>query len=201
MEQNDRIKLRLMGLSFSQLQNGAYALILAQVGGSARIPVVIGAPEAQSIAMKMEGIVPPRPMTHDIFASFTHAFGIKLREVLIYKFEDGIFYSELTFSQGDDVVRLDARTSDAVAIAIRTGAPIYTTPEVLNETAFEMDESQLGLRDDAGETYQEATNHEPSIEKYTVEELERTLSELIEKEDYEEAQRVKDLIEKKKNNQ
>ncbi len=90
-ENDDRVRLKVMGLSYSQIQAGAYALILAQVGGPYRIPVVIGAAEAQSIALKMESITPPRPMTHDIFVSFAHAFGVKLEEVFIYKFEDGIF--------------------------------------------------------------------------------------------------------------
>lgn len=99
MSENDenRVRLKVMGLSYSQIQSGAYALILAQVGGPMRIPVVIGAAEAQSIAMKMENITPPRPMTHDLFVSFAHAFGVKLTEVFIYKFEDGIFSSEITF--------------------------------------------------------------------------------------------------------
>ena len=135
-ENDDRIRLKVMGLSYSQIQTGAYALILAQVGGPYRIPVVIGAAEAQSIAIKMESITPPRPMTHDIFVSFAHAFGVKLIEVFIYRFEDGIFSSEMTFSDGDRTISIDSRTSDAIAIAMRTGAPIFTTPEILNETGF-----------------------------------------------------------------
>ena len=129
MSENDenRVRLKVMGLSYSQIQTGAYALILAQVGGPIRIPVVIGAAEAQSIALKMESITPPRPMTHDLFVSFAHAFGVKLTEVFIYKFEDGIFSSELTFSDGERTISIDSRTSDAIAIAMRTGAPIYTT--------------------------------------------------------------------------
>ena len=120
-----RVRLRVLGISYSQIQSGAYALILAQADGPYRIPVVVGAAEAQSIAIKMEGIVPPRPMTHDLFASLAQAYGVVLRDVFIHKFEDGIFSSELTFvdGQGREVV-LDARTSDAIAIAMRTKAPI-----------------------------------------------------------------------------
>ena len=114
----DRIRLKVLGISYSQIQSGAYALILAQVGGPYRIPVVIGAAEAQSIALRMESITPPRPMTHDLFVSFAHAFGVKLKEVFIYKFEDGIFSSELTFTDGDRTVVIDSRTSDAIAIAM-----------------------------------------------------------------------------------
>ncbi len=101
MDNDNRIQLKVLGISYSQIQTGAYALILAQIDGPYRIPVVIGATEAQSIAIRMENIIPPRPMTHDLFVSFAHAFGVKLKEVFIYKFEDGIFSSELTFSDGD----------------------------------------------------------------------------------------------------
>lgn len=96
----DRISLHVLGLSYSQLQSGAYALILAEDRGPRRIPVIIGAAEAQSIAITLEGIRTPRPLTHDLFVSFAHAFGVKLREVFIYRFEDGIFSSELTFGDG-----------------------------------------------------------------------------------------------------
>ncbi len=188
---DDRIKLRIMGLSYSQLQSGAYALILAQTDGPYRIPVVIGAPEAQSIAIKMEGITPPRPMTHDLFTSFAHAFGVKLKEVFIYKFEDGIFSSELTFTDGERTIVLDSRTSDAIAIAIRTKSPIYTTRAILDETGFLMEGE-----DNTPEPQQEESR-EPRIENYAIEELQRTLDRLIEQENYEEAARIKYLIDKK----
>ncbi len=97
----DRVKLTVLGLSYNQLQSGAFALLLAQVDGPYRIPVVIGAAEAQSIAIRLESITTPRPLTHDLFMSFAQAFGIRLREVFIYKFEDGIFSSELTFTDGE----------------------------------------------------------------------------------------------------
>lgn len=206
MSENDenRVRLKVMGLSYSQIQSGAYALILAQVGGPMRIPVVIGAAEAQSIAMKMESITPPRPMTHDLFVSFAHAFGVKLTEVFIYKFEDGIFSSEITFSDGDRTVTIDSRTSDAIAIAMRTGAPIYTTPEILDATGFEMeiaeeapddgsDTSAFGDEDDI------ASGHsEPKLENYAIEELEKTLARHIEREEYEEAARVAEILKRKR---
>ncbi len=198
----DRVKLKVMGISYSQIQAGAYALILAQVGGPFRIPVVIGAAEAQSIALKMEGINPPRPMTHDLFVSFAHAFGVKLREVFIYKFEDGIFSSELTFSDGERTVTIDSRTSDGIAIAMRTNAPIYTTHEILNETGFEM-EIQDAEQEDGAEVGDESevadeVSDEPKLENYAVEELERTLAKLIEREEYEEAARVAAILKRKR---
>ncbi|MDE5954382.1 MAG: DUF151 domain-containing protein [Duncaniella sp.] len=199
-ENDDRIRLKVMGLSYSQIQTGAYALILAQVGGPYRIPVVIGAAEAQSIAIKMESITPPRPMTHDIFVSFAHAFGVKLIEVFIYRFEDGIFSSEMTFSDGDRTISIDSRTSDAIAIAMRTGAPIFTTPEILNETGFEMELKEEGdTDDDSGqETLDEDCVREPKLENYAVEELEKTLQKLIDREEYEEAARVAEILKRKR---
>lgn len=193
---DERIKLRIMGLSYSQLQSGAYALILAQVDGPYRIPVVIGAPEAQSIAIKMEGITPPRPMTHDLFTSFAHAFGVKLKEVFIYKFEDGIFSSELTFTDGERTILLDSRTSDAIAIAIRTKSPIYTTKEILDETGFILEGENADSTDPTPEVEEIS---EPRIENYAIEELERMLDRLIEQENYEEAAHIKQIIDQKRN--
>ncbi len=189
-----------MGLSYSQIQTGAYVLILAQVGGPYRIPVVIGAAEAQSIAIKMESITPPRPMTHDIFVSFAHAFGVKLVEVFIYRFEDGIFSSEMTFSDGERTITIDSRTSDAIAIAMRTGAPIFTTPEILDETGFEMEIKEEGDSDeDSGlEPMDEDGIREPKLENYAIEELEKTLQKLIDNEEYEEAARVAEILKRKR---
>ena len=187
----DKIRIHVMGLSYSQLQSGAYALILAEDVGPRRIPVIIGASEAQSIAIVLEGIHTPRPLTHDLFVSFAHAFGVKLKEVYIYRFEDGIFSSELTFSDGDRTVSLDARTSDAISIALRTHTPIYTSEEILEKAGFIIDEEVLRRdSDDAGDlqddiddepTYADRDDYqaEPDPERFTIEELEKTLADLI----------------------
>lgn len=198
----DRVRLKVLGISYSQIQTGAYALILAQVDGPYRIPVVIGAAEAQSIAIRMESITPPRPMTHDLFVSFAHAFGVKLKEVFIYKFEDGVFSSELTFTDGERQVKIDSRTSDAIAIAMRTGTPIYTTREILNETGFVM-EVHTGEEDDESDDSEEISpvDREPKLENYAIEELERTLEKLISEEQYEEAAKVSEILKRKRNNQ
>lgn len=137
----NRVRLRLMGLNYNPLQNGAFALLMAAEGTNLSIPIIIGAPEAQAIAMVIEGINPQRPMTHDLFATFAHAFDIRLEEVFIYSFEDGIFSAEMTFNDGTRRITLDSRTSDAVAIAIRTDAPIFTTRAILEETGIEIVES------------------------------------------------------------
>ncbi|MCH5244981.1 MAG: bifunctional nuclease family protein [Muribaculaceae bacterium] len=199
MKEN-RVRLRVVGLSYSHIQSGAYALILGQVNGPYHIPIVIGAAEAQSIALRMEGINPPRPMTHDLFSSMVHAFGIKLQEVFIYRYEDGIFSSELTFKDEERTVVLDSRTSDAIAIAMRTGSPIYTTLEILETTGFTMEVVEDEAGDDDGEETdaEEAAVREPRIENYAIEELERTLAKLIETEEYEEAARVNEILKRKR---
>lgn len=211
---DSRIRLTVMGISTSQIHNNAYALILAQVGGPYRIPVVIGSAEAQSIAIRIDNITTARPLTHDLFVSFAHAFGVKLKEVNIYRFEDGVFSSELVFDSDDRTVNLDARTSDAIAIALRTGSPIYTTPEILHETGFvidkhgalrhpdEMDPADAAPEpeaDDEAEKRGDSYLAEPKLENYAIEELERTLAQLIEDENYEEAARVSEILKRKRN--
>ncbi len=203
MDNDNRIQLKVLGISYSQIQTGAYALILAQIDGPYRIPVVIGATEAQSIAIRMENIIPPRPMTHDLFVSFAHAFGVKLKEVFIYKFEDGIFSSELTFSDGERQIVLDSRTSDAIGIAMRSKAPIYTTREIIDETGFIMEEHDITYDEASAEARQNSgaqTNDEPKIENYSIEELERTLDRLIREENYEEAAKVSEILKRKRGN-
>lgn len=195
----DRVKLSVLGLSYNQLQSGAFALLLAQVDGPYRIPVVIGAAEAQSIAIRMEGITPPRPLTHDLFISFAQAFGIRLREVFIYKFEDGIFSSELTFSDGERQIVLDARTSDAIAIAMRCKAPIWTTHAILEETGFIIEDAPTAKESTAADSDDMSDIvAEPNPEKFAIEELEKLLSKLIEDENYEEAARISAILKKKR---
>lgn len=181
--------------------------MLSEENGPHKIPIVIGGAEAQSIAIKLEGIIPPRPLTHDLFVSFAHAFGVKLVEVFIYKFEDGIFYSELSFSDGSRTVQLDARASDAIAIAMRTHTPIYTTQEVINETGFIINDSDLTENRHEQQDADAVTDSdlpgadyfaEPKLENYAIEELERTLMQLIEDENYEEAARVNEILQRKK---
>ena len=194
-----RIRLRVLGISYSQIQSGAYALILAQVDGPYRIPVVVGAAEAQSIAIKMEGIIPPRPMTHDLFATLSQAYGIELKDVFIHRFEDGIFSSELTFEDKNGVeVKLDARTSDAIAIAMRTQTPIFTTPEILEETGFIMEIKEAPSPDSDTEVSTEYGFYDPDPENFSVEELEELMARHIENEEYEEAARIKAIIASKK---
>lgn len=195
----DKIKLKVLGLSYSQIQTGAYALILSHVEGRYRIPIVIGPSEAQSIAIKMEGITPPRPLSHDLIVAIIRAFGVALTEVFIYKFEDGIFYSELHLEDGERQIVLDARTSDAIAIAMRTKTPIYTTVEILENTGI-----QIEITADDNYNISKLNDEQeplfPKLENYTIEELERSLTRMIELEKYEEAAQITKILNAKKNN-
>ncbi len=188
----EKIKLAVTGISYSQVNQSAYVLVLAETDGPRRIPVAIGPSEAQSIALKIEGIIPPRPLSHDLMVSFMRAYGIVLEEVFITKFQDGIFYSELKFHDGERSVTLDARTSDAIAIALRTKTPIYTTPEVIDIAGFVFPDDKVIVYDPS------ELPRPPKIENYTIEELEKQLAKHIEREEYEEAAIVNKILKQKK---
>lgn len=168
-------------------------MLLAQEDGPFRIPVVIGAAEAQAIAIKLEGVITPRPMTHDLFCSFARAYGIQMEEVFIYKFEDGIFSAEIRFNDGEKIVTIDSRTSDAVALAVRTGCPIFTTREILEQAGTILQESQS--EEEKGEATE---NPSDSFEKLSNEELEQLLAKYIDEENYEEAAKLKEYIRQRK---
>ena len=127
-----KIRLDIIGLSYSQTQSGAYALVLGEMEGNRRLPIIIGSHEAQSIAIKIVKMTPSRPLTHDLFQSFAEAFGIHLTEVIIYNLIDGIFYAKIICSDGEKELEIDARTSDAVALAVRFGCPIYAYEFIMN---------------------------------------------------------------------
>lgn len=193
----DKVKLSILGITFSEVKAGVYAIILEQEDGPYHLPIIIGAPEAQAIALEIEGVKPPRPLTHDLFISFSNAFGVALKSVYIYKFENGIFYSDLTFSDGEREVTIDSRTSDAIAIAIRTKSPIYTTSKILVETGFINEDTEIAHKkiNDS-----EQIIKKPKIENYTIEELERTLHQLVNNEEYEKAAIVSKILNEKKVN-
>lgn len=191
---SDFIKLKILGITYSQVQAGAYALILSEENGKRRIPIIIGTPEAQSIAIFLEGLNPPRPLTHDLFISFAKALDAKLNQVNIYRYEDGIFYSELIFANEEKTIRLDSRTSDAIALAIRTNATIYIAENIMNEAGILMAEDDiLGDFDEI-----EPKNTILSFDSMSIEELQNALDESINNEDYEKASFLRDLIRQKK---
>lgn len=176
-----------MGISYNPVRSGAFALLLADEEGEKRIPILIGASEAQAIGIKMQGVIPPRPMTHDLFCSLGQAFGIQLEEVFIYRFEDGIFSSEITFRdrEGKEAV-LDARTSDAVAIAVRVGAPIYTTPEILERAGLSLEEciTEDLNKDPEDRTRQASKTESQDPDEMSDEQLEALLEQLTRDEEY-----------------
>ena len=145
----DKIRLKLIGITYNQIESGVYAVILQQAGGTRRIPIIIGYSEAQAIECKLQEVRTPRPLTHDLMASILSEFGITLREIVIYRLDSGVFAAELVLSDGSRTHIVDSRSSDAIALAIRVGAPIYTTPKVLSEAGFEPDDSkapEIGIK-------------------------------------------------------
>lgn len=191
-----RVKLNVLGITFSQIQAGAYALILGEESGQRRIPVIIGTPEAQSIAIFLEGLKPPRPLTHDMFVTFMDVFEIAVEDVFIYKFEEGVFFSEIHFRQGEKRVKIDARTSDAIALGIRSKAPIYTTEEIMKEASVMLEETEFDIQEEEIHPF----DHEsPSLENKTLEELQAYLDDAIIAEDYELASKIRDEMKKRPN--
>lgn len=199
-----RIKLRVQGLTNSQIQSGAYALILSEENGIRRIPVIVGTAEAQSIAIALEDIKPPRPLTHDLFVSFMHAFEVHLEEIFIYRFEEGIFYSELFFSNQEREVRIDSRTSDAIALALRAKCPIYTTEEILIRCGIVMEVEEAKVADEETEELpveelsKEDLHDNTKVRKWlnhlSDEELQERLTKSISDEVYEFAQIYRDEL-------
>jgi len=191
----NKLKLNVLGISYSQTQSGAYALVLTEEEGERRIPIIIGGFEAQSIAIQLEGLKPPRPLTHDLFLNFSTAFQISIREVYIYKLEEGVFYSKLMCCQGANEIEIDSRTSDAIALALRFVCPIYTTEEILSKSGIIMDAEEQDV--EAKPTPKPSTI--PSeYSNMALEELKELLGKAIQDEDYERASKIKDEIEKKK---
>ncbi|WP_297929954.1 bifunctional nuclease family protein [uncultured Coprobacter sp.] len=193
---DDRVKLKVMGITYSQIQNGAYALVLAEENGDRRIPIIIGTAEAQSIAIRLEHLTPPRPMTHDLFASFAQGFGIRLREVFVYHYEDGVFSSELLFDDGTRQIRIDSRTSDAIAIALRTQSPIYTTEKIISEAG-------IIFQEDPKEKKKEETkvSKHKHLDEYSTKELKERLEEAIRTEAYEKAALIQQELKKREQKQ
>ncbi len=201
------VRLNIKGISYSQTQNGAYALILSEEDGERKLPIVIGAFEAQSIAIALENeIRPPRPLTHDLFKTFADRFGIVVKQVIIHKLVDGVFYSSIIAERGADEEILDARTSDAIALALRFNAPIFTYKDILNQagihlqtTPVNQDESEQ--QDGAiAKLLDQDTEQEPKsldYTKHTLKEIKELLSKAITQEDYETAARLRDELSKR----
>lgn len=193
----DKKRLNILGLSYSQTQSGAYALVLAEEGGKRRIPIIIGGAEAQSIAIQLEGLKPIRPLTHDLFVSMAKRFQIALIEVNVYKLEEGIFYSELVCLQGSSQERIsiDARTSDAIALALRFHCPIFTTEDILRKAGIVIDFDE---KDGDASVEEYGEEEKESLADYAVEELQAMLQDAIKTENYEHASVLRDEIKRRK---
>ena len=194
-----KVKLNILGLSVSQSQSGAYALVLAEENGERRIPIIIGPVEAQSIAIQLEGLKPPRPLTHDLFKQLANAFDIEITEVIIYKLEEGIFYSELVCIRNEKPIIIDSRTSDAVAIALRFDCPIYTSEEILQRAGIVIEfENEHPQEDWHQPPSEEVSRGKHKYEKYTSAELTQMLNNAISAEDYEKASAIRDEINRRR---
>ncbi len=191
-----RYRLDLVGITYNQIESGVYALILQQAGGKRRIPIIIGFPEAQAIECKLQEVATPRPLTHDTMAATLGAFGISLVEVEIYKLPNGVFAANLILSDGVVEKTVDSRSSDAVALAIRVGAPIYTSESVLRESGF-TSETETSKPDN--ETLEATEDDSTSdLAPLTLEQLKRAMDHACGREDYEEAARIKAEIDSRK---
>ena len=190
----NKVALSVLGVSYSQTQTNAYALVLGEENGERRIPIIIGASEAQVIAIQLQGMKPPRPLTHDLFYSFASEYGIFVEYVYIFRLEEGIFYSKLFCSNAGKRVELDARTSDAIALALKFGCPIYTTPEIIERAGIvftnEPNSPHTAIRVN--------TPKKTELQYMDIPELEIKLNEAIANEDYEKASKIRDEIKRRK---
>ena len=205
------VRLKIKGISYSQTQNGAYALILNEVEGDRKLPIVIGAFEAQSIAIALEKeIKPPRPLTHDLFKNFCDRFGIIVKQVIIHKLVDGVFYSSIISERDGTEEIVDARTSDAIALALRFNAPIFTYKTILDKAGIFLKFSSKDKDDDSddsivvdeilqeGETVEIDSGAGDAYREMTLEELHKELEKAVVNEDYEKAAKLRDEISKRK---
>jgi bifunctional DNase/RNase len=196
-----KIELRIVALSHSVSQSNNYAVVLGEISGQRRIPIVIGSFEAQAIAVAMEKMVPNRPLTHDLFKQSLEAFKIELKEIIINNLLDGIFYSKLICEREGEIIELDSRTSDAIALAVRFECPIYTYEFIIDTAGVELDENaneeiEEEDSDDIGKKPDK--EQKSSLNSYSLESLQNMLSQVLEEENYEKAAAIRDEIDKRK---
>lgn len=184
--ENKKIELTVVNITNSQAQVPAFAMLLQEVGGNRQLPIIIGPAEAQAITFKLNDIKPIRPLTHDLFASTLHVFGVTVEEVLIYKAVDGVFYSHIYYKKEDQAIRIDSRTSDAIALAVRTNAPIYIYEDVLNKECI--------LEDDTPEEEEVVEDDDNDLSVKSIQDLKKALDKAIKEENYEQASILRDEI-------
>jgi len=204
----DKIELEIIGLSYSQTQTGAYALVLGEkVGEKRRLPIIIGGFEAQAIAIELESMTPSRPLTHDLFKSFADSYKIGVKEIVIYNLVEGIFYAKLISERDGEEIEIDTRTSDAIALAVRFKCPIYTHEFILASAGIILDETEEGESiiekelDAIEDELKTTENPEPlNYNDLTDDELNKRLQDAIESENYEEASKIKEELDKRNKN-
>ena len=196
-----KIELEIVALSHSITQTHSYAVVLGEVNGLRRLPIVIGGFEAQAIAVALEKMQPSRPLTHDLMKNFMNAFGVELNEITINDLQEGIFFSKLVCSTENDTVEIDSRTSDALALAVRFGCPIYTYENILESAGIMMEETAgKKKKSQAGEALEEVRTGSEDLKAMSLEELNTLLNEVLESEDYIRAIAIRDEINSRKRN-
>ncbi|MBC7760153.1 MAG: bifunctional nuclease family protein [Phormidesmis sp. FL-bin-119] len=194
-----KIKLDIVGLSYSQTQSGAYALVLGEVNGRRRLPIIIGGFEAQAIAIEIEKMTPSRPLTHDLFKSLSEAYNINIQEVIIYNLVDGIFYAKLMCNDGKKVSEIDARTSDAIALAVRFDCPIYTYEFILATAGIVIEGNEFVFLENIEAQPEEKTPAAAlSYSSLNEDELKAKLKEALADEAYERAAKIRDELSKRR---
>ena len=195
-----KIKLDIVGLSYSQTQSGAYALVLGEISGRRRLPIIIGSFEAQAIAIEIEKMTPSRPLTHDLFKSFAKAYNIIVQEVIIYNLVDGIFYSKLICSDGKKTMEIDARTSDAIALAVRFECTIYTYEFILSSAGIVIEGNDFVYLENISETPEDITpvSSAGGFSALSTDELKTKLQEALTEESYEKAAKIRDELNRRK---
>jgi uncharacterized protein len=192
-----KIKLKILGLSSSQSQTGSFALVLGESKGNRRLPIIIGMFEAQAIAIEIEKIVPNRPMTHDLFKSFANAFNFQVTEIVISDLKEGVFFAKIVCYDGSQEIEVDARPSDAIAIGLRFNVPIYTFEFIMSEAGIVLSDNE----DDEGSILQDVEepvgSSKDRLKDYSFEALQEMLNEALERENYEEAARIRDEMNKR----
>jgi bifunctional DNase/RNase len=193
----DKIELKIIGLSYSQTQSGAYALVLSEKEGTRRLPIIIGGFEAQSIAIELENMKPSRPLTHDLFKSFAESFNILIKEVVIYNLIEGVFYSKLICDKEGEEIEIDARTSDAIAIGIRCECPVYTFEHILSSAGIQLEEEMDEVQAVETNVEEEVEATQDELSAMSNEDLNQLLEEALEQEDYERASEIRDELNKR----
>lgn len=194
----NKVALEIMGMSYSESQTGAYVLIMGDKNSQRRLPIVIGSNEAQSIAMGIERQKNSRPLTHDLFLNFANSFSINIKEVVINRFREGVFYAVLVCEHLGELSMIDARPSDAIALAVRCGCPIFAYESVMDEAGIIMDDENQVMDNDEGTEDTPIINNEESLQQLSEAELEDLLQTAIEEEDYVKAAAIRDELNSRK---